>query len=575
MVWSLHQLAPICPVPHCSKYGTRHLLPHQEKIAIQILTGEENYIYYQGGVGSAKSLLWGVLGTALAIMIPQSRGILFRKDLALNYETLWGYFKNSVRAAFEEHILVGNYDKCWSVKKAGEYTYCTLPNGSVVRCGQTKNWSEYMGPTYDYILVSDAMENPDFGTIFHGEGVVGGLQSRLRGQKASFYQLNDNSTKDMRRFLIETNPPPNINELHAIFGREPGVRNLTHVPDPLTGKYITYRHIQSSTIQNDHNPSSYVAEISSQHNTQDVKRILGGKTIPYYGGIRVITSFVPEIHVNSFTVDTALPLFIGIDNGGQHSAVTFSQIRRCGYEREHYITLSEISNLYDKTIWELVTNEESDLLGILPHLALFYPTYFDYTLYKQIRKNMMRNSSNYSYTIQGIEPLNEPIDYSILENHFNKIRFCIDRSANKRSTQNKDRKTDNLILLQEYGIRCKSRTNIGLDKSLERVIELHKRICLCNIPERMIDRKCGLLIDAYSGGYRYSKKKDGTHSDKPIEDHVYEDISDADRYSLENFYFTPYMEYQEEKPKVQYEETLYAWMLREDERRCIDNSYRP
>ena len=549
MSWSLHSLFPICIKPTCPLFTKRHMLPHQEEIAKQILSGNENYIYWQGAVGTAKTMLFAALSAAFIITIPNSRAILFRKDYGLNYETLWLYFRQSIQAALDQGIIKGDPKKIWSRKKQGDYSYCELPNGSTCRAGQTKSWSEFMGPTYDLIVVSDAMENNNFGEIFHGEGVVGGLQSRLRGQHSSFFKLPNNTYKDMRRFLIETNPPPTINELHELFGREPGVRNLTNVPDPITGKYITYRHIQTTTLQNDHNPASYFSEIAATHsNIDDIKRILEGKTVPYYGGIRVIETFHPEIHVASFTTDSELPLFVGIDPGGQHPGVTFSQIKKCAYNKDHYITLSEISNLYDKTTYELVDYRSNDKLGILQHLNDFYPDHFDLEFYTQVRNSLL-------------EKVDDPsqIDSHILENHFKNIYFCIDKSGNNTSRANRDAKSDLTILSSEYGIRCKYRTNIDLDQSLNRVRKLHKEICICNLPARMIDRKCELLIDGYSGGYRYAKKKDGTHGDKPVEDHRYEDVCDGDRYSLENFLWSSAYIHDVQVEKTKRTDMKYPW----------------
>lgn len=546
MPWSVNDLMPICLKPDCPKYNTRHMLTHQKEVANFILNGNENYIYYQGGVGSAKTMLYAGITAALSIMIPKSFGILFRKDYELNHETLWGYFLNSIEAAFEQGILQGSYTKCLSVKKAGKHTEVRLPNGSYYKAGETKNLSRVMGPSYDVIVVSDAMENDNFGTLFHGEGTVGGLQSRLRGQRSTFYKLPNGTIKDMRRFLIESNPPPNINELHNIFGRNPGVGYLPNTT-------VSYRHIQSNSIQNDHNPSTYLDEIKSQHSDiNDIKRILGGQSIAYYGGVKVIPTFHPELHVNSFTVDKDLPLFVGIDNGKQHPAVTFSQIKRCSFEKEHFITLSEVTNLYDKTIHELANFDSPPFLGILQHLRDFYPTHFDYQAYIQIRNHLLKNRTED----------NDFSSFQILENHFSNIRFCIDRSSNKTFATQKDRDTDRIILNREYGMRCKYRNNIGLDLSLDRVREHFKIICTCNIPEQLIDRKCELLIDGYSGGYRYPKNKDGTHKDKPIEDHVYEDVSDSHRYTLENFFFVIPETYQEKKSRRLIEENSWQWMER-------------
>jgi len=522
------------------------MLPHQEEIANQILQGNENYIYCQGGVGSAKTLLWAALAAAYMIIIPGCRIILCRKDFSLLYDTLWRYFKDSIQAAHEQGLITGNFHKFWKGRSLKATSYCELPNNSWARAVQLKSLSEVMGPNYDGIFISDAMENENFGFIFRGEGTVGGLQSRLRGQVSSFYTLPNGTIKDMRRFLIESNPPPNINELHSIFGKDPGVR---YFPD----SDIRYRHIQISSVQNDHNPPTYLQEISSQHSDpNDIKRILGGKTIAYYGGVKVIPKFISEIHVSHFDLIEDLPLFVSIDPGTQHPAVIISQIRRCDYGKEHYIRLSEITNIYDKTTHKLVELHDGPFLGILAHLALFYPSYFDYSSYKKTRARLLKDK----------EDENPRIDYRLLEEYFQNIQFCIDRGGNKKYSTNKDRETDRSILLTHYGIRCRYRNNIGLDKSLDRVNEAFDRICLCNVPEQMIDQKCEMLIDGYSGGYRYAKFKDGSHSDKPIDDHRYEDPADADRYGLENFFFHNPAELYEVKKDYFEDDKPWAWMER-------------
>jgi len=521
-LWDIQEVAklmPVCLVPSCEQEGTRHLLPHQAEIAEYMLCGEENYVYWQGGVGSAKTLLVAAVVVHMSLHIPGIQAICFRKDFGLNHETLFGAVRMAVDAAYEQGMLgaltAKAYIACWTVKIAGGHTICHLPNGSVIRAGETKNWSRYMGPTYDVIAVSDAMENHDFGEIFHGTGVVGGLQSRLRGQRSAFCRMADGSIRDMRRFLIETNPPPRVNELHEIFGREPGVRVLAYT-EP---RNITYRHIQTTSVQNTHNPPSYLAEISSQHpNRDDIRRILEGRTVPYYGGVRVIESFHAEVHVDRFTVDDALPLFVGIDPGYQHPAVVISQIRRCAYGEEHWITLSEISNLFNVTTWELAELANGDSMGILRHLGLYYPAHFDYTLYQQVKARQQPGSS-------------------VLQGHFQQVHFCIDRAGNSTSRLNKDRQGDAGVLARDFGIVTRSRANLRLQVTLDKVRELHKELCACAVPRRMVDQKCQLLIDAYSGGYRFKKRRDGSHSEEPVGDHLYEDIADADRYALCNFFW--------------------------------------
>lgn len=545
MNWSLNDLAPRCPIPHCSKYGTRHLLDHQVEIAKQIITGDEIYIYWQGGVGSAKTLLWGVLAAAYMIMVPESRIILFRKDYGLLHETLWKYFTSSIEAACEQEIIKAEPKKLFSVKKPTGYTLCTLPNGSVARAGQTKNWSEFMGPTYDAVFISDAMENNDFGNIFRGEGVVGGLQSRLRGQKSAYYTLPNGSTKDMRRFLIESNPPPHVNELHGLFGKEPGVRTLP-------GINITYRHIQTSSMQNDHNPASYVAEIMAMHpDAADQARILGGKTVPFYGGVRVIKTFYPEVHVHHVEVDNDLALYASIDPGTQHPAMIVGQIKRCDYDVEHFITLSEITNLYDKSTKEFTEIDDGVYLGLLAHLGLYYPQHFDIKAYMEEREALLRyNNSQY-------------MDFSHLQSYFSRINFCIDKSSNKRNPENADKQSTRMILFMHYGIWCQYRSSLGLEKSLDRVNDSFNERCICELPIQIINYNCDMLIDAYSGGYRYAKKKDGSHGSTPIEDHRYEDPSDAHRYLLENFFFNTMLSFEEKRLKYpELELPSHAWMDR-------------
>jgi hypothetical protein len=526
VTWSLSQLFPICPVPTCPHYGTRHMLPVQEEVLTQILTGDENYIYWQGGVGCSKTLSWGALAAAFMLMIPGSNIILFRKDYSLLYETLWKYFKASIHAACEARIIKADYNKLWSVKEKGEHKLCKLPNGSAARAGQLKNWSEFMGPSYDAIFISDAMETKEFGLIFKGEGVVGGLQSRLRGQKASFFQMPDGSFRDMRRFCIESNTPPMANELYTIFGKSPGVRNLTGVPDPLTGKYVTYRHIQTSNVENDHNPPSYRAEIISMHSDLgEQKRILEGLSVPYYGGVRCIKTFYPEIHVHDIETDPLLPLKVAIDPGMQHPAVLIGQVKRCEFNKEHFVALSEITNLREVTTKDLVELDEGNSYGILSHLGLFYPKHFSYAAYRAERERILAYARD------------EKPDYSPLQVYFDEIQFCIDRAGNKRASESKDRDSTRIILWRDYGITCRYRTNLGVEMSLDRVNKSFATICLCNLPVQLVSKRCELLIDGYSGGYRYQKKRDGSHSDKPIEDHEYEDIADAHRYCLENFFF--------------------------------------
>ena len=523
---SLDLLMPECLVPTCPRFGTRHLLSHQREIARQILFEPHIYWYFQGGVGSGKSLLYGAIAAYLAIAMPGTTSILFRKDFMYAHQTVFGACKQSLNAAWE-HGWLGpmsekEWAKCWSVQIAGQHTICTLPNGSEVRAGETKNWSRFLGQTFDFIIISDAMENDHFGLLFHGEGTIGGMQSRLRGQRAAFWRDRDGTVHDRRRFLIESNPPASLNELHTMFGATPGTGNMTQ-PDA-NGHAITYKHVQATSLDNDHNPTTYVAEIAAQHsNPEDVKRILLGQTVAYYGGVRVIETFQEGIHVNACTVDNDLPLLVGIDVGYQHPAIVFAQVRRCPHEREHVMTLAEVSNLYNKNTWDLMEMDNGVFLGFLPTLGLLFPAHFNWPEYQMTRGRAMRRIE------QGQE-------VPALENYFKDIRVGIDRNARIQSRQNKDYRSDITILRLEYGLTATAKTNIGLSDSLNRMRELYREVCPCGVPRMVVDRGCSLLIQGLAGGYRYGKKRDGTHSETPQADHRYEDVCDAQRYLVENFF---------------------------------------
>ena len=53
MSWKLEDLFPYCCLPNCKDPGQHgHILPHQR----EILTDGNQYLYCQGGVGSAKTV---------------------------------------------------------------------------------------------------------------------------------------------------------------------------------------------------------------------------------------------------------------------------------------------------------------------------------------------------------------------------------------------------------------------------------------------------------------------------------------------------------------------------------------
>lgn len=514
----IESLFPTCQIPACPKRGFSHMLPHQK----ELFEAPETYIYWQGGVGSAKTVALAVLAAVHMISIPGNEVILFRKDLGLNYKTLWKEFKSAMRQACQAGLISAPYESLWSVKKQGEYTVCQLPNGSRAYCGQTKNWSDYMGPSYGFIGVDDAMENEH--EFFRGGGTVGGMQSRLRGAQAAYFRLPDGRLRDMRRFVLASNPPPYDHWLWSIFGRTAGVRELA-------GTHIPYRFILSNTLQNDHLPPTYMQEIASQHDEADLKRILQGESVSHYPGIRVHKGFAHEQHVGSFQYSRDIPLMVSLDPGFQHPAAVFMQFPLCDFGKEHCIALSEISNLYDVTTWGFMEQEDEvdhEHLGVLAHMAYYYPEFLDYKAYKEHKA-----------------ALGEGYKHDALAPYFTKVVFCCDQAANKRSDSNKDKRTPRKIWQQEFGIACRWR-HLGLEKSLNHMAKLLKDTCPCGLARVLINNTCHMLIEGYAGGYRYTKKRTGGHSDKPIEDHRFEDVADAHRYGVENFYLayrdSPYVE---------------------------------
>ncbi len=550
--WTISDLFPTCFIPTCPHYGTSHILPCQQ----EALTAQETFIYWQAGVGASKTIVLGTLALFYMLVIPENRGILFRKDFGLNGRTVWMRFKNAVKIALDKniipcpkHLTPAQYLRkmfSYSKKDIGP-TLCTFPNGSEMYAGQTKNMSEAMGPEYGFIGVDDAMEN-DY-EVFTGLGTVGGFQSRLRHPQAAFYKVSHASLRpiqslwpdmepgtflDMRKCFLDSNPPTFDHWLWRVFGKVPGVKRISI--DELHEKETYCRFILTSTQENDHLPPGYIEETASFHDEEDLARLLGGKSVPFYGGIKVYREFQPEKHVGSFDPNPDYPLFVSLDPGYQHPAAIISQISHCALNYPHHITLSEISNLYDISTWDFMEKEDSaysEYLGVLPHLGLYYPTHFNWLEYTQKKETTS--------------------EFSALESSFGFIQFCCDRSADKTFDSNRDKRSCRKIWRQEYGIQTRQKY-LGIEKSTNQLRRLFKETCPCGLARILINNKCLMLIEGYSGGYRFRKLQNGSHSDKPLEDHKFEDVSDAHRYNIENFFLA-------EKP-IEREENIIP--LKED-----------
>lgn len=470
--FTIHHLFPVCHVPTCPHYGQRHALPWQ----YDLFTYPEQYIYCQGGVGSAKTIAFACKFTLDMLMIPKNRGIIFRKDFNLNYKTSWMRFNECVDGLVEQGFIP---QPRRSVKKFGEYTKVEFHNGSVAEAGQSKNWSEYLGPEYGSAWVDDAMES--LAEMWIGVGTSGGLESRIRHSAAAYASIQGSLVNWLKGY-ISTNPPPGVSDWWSLFGREPGVRKYE-------GTSVTYRHIRVSSRDNSHLPPNYLETLASHHNEEDRQRIIEGKSVVYYGGKGVYKDYYnSRRHVGEFSYHNELPLFVSIDFGSAHPAIVYSQIRTCPMKHEHHITLSEVTDLFDVTTWNL---------------------------YDAHRQHMKKHYTHHDPDI---------------------VFYACDIAGFKTTDSNKDKRGPAKIWQEEFGIHLHKK-RFELQYSLDYMRQQFdtKNQCPCGFGHVMIDKRCTMLVEACEGGFRFPQRKDGTYTDQPVADARYEDVADAHRYSVEHF----------------------------------------
>lgn len=470
--FTIHSLFPVCHVPTCQSYGHRHALPWQ----YDLFKHPEQYIYCQGGVGSAKTIAFACLFALDMLLVPNNRGIIFRKDFNLNYKTAWLRFNECLDGLVEQGFIP---PVVRSVKKFGEYTKVLLANGSTIEAGQSKNWSEYLGPEYGSVWVDDAMES--LAEMWIGVGTSGGLESRIRHSAAAYAKVNGVLTNRLRGY-ISTNPPPGVSDWWVLFGKTPGVRAYE-------GTSVNYRHIQVSSKDNDHLPPNYLEMLAAHHNEEERQRIIEGKSVVYYGGKGVYRDYYQtRRHVGEFLYTPEQPLFVSVDFGYQHPAITYSQIRVCPFETEHHITLSEVTSLYDVSILDVMAAHHQHL------------------------------SQHYSKQDAGL------------------IFYCCDIAGFKSTDVTEDKRGPARIWQDQYAITFEKRHfDLAYSHDYMRQKFDARHQCLCGFSQILIDKSCNMLIEAYEGGYRFPQRKDGTYGPKPVADHRYEDPADAHRYSVEHF----------------------------------------
>lgn len=485
----LHEYFPDCVLPDCEislKEPTKihqHILPHQQ----HMLDNSTDFLYVQGGVGSAKSVALAVKAVRLSIEIPENRGVVGRRDFAHLYESMW----RDIKVVNKRLVTKGYIEKPeYSRKVQGDHTHIQYSNDSEMRAIQCKNWSEGLGASYGWFLIDDAMETSE--VLFSGDDTNAGLISRLRLPHIRYHRLSNGKIVNKLHGMIISQPPPVNHWLHKIFGRKEGIYE---------GDIGTYEHMVVGTHQNPFvDPSTYATRLIGVqkrmgNNQRVAKRIIFGESVPAYGGVPVIPRFDHRYHVGEFEFDKDLPLVRGWDFGYRHPAVVYFQIKRCNFFRNHVIVLSEVADMFNCYILDFYDEK------VKPH---------DDQNYKEATLRMDGGD------IAGL----------------------------KSSDTNKDKRGPIKILRAPKhqggrGIYIKSR-RLSLQPSLDYMRGLFslndEDMCGCGEPDIVIHRECEGLIGACEGGYKLPKNKTtGLVGEKPFEDGFFADIFCALRYGAENF----------------------------------------
>ena len=480
----LHEYFPDCVLPDCElslREPTKvhqHVLPHQ----LHIINCSHQFLYTQGGVGSAKSLAFAVKDVKLSIEIIENRGVVGRKDFAHLYESLW----RDIKAVIKRLVKKGYIEQPeYSRKREGDYTHIQFSNDSEMRAIQCKNWSEGLGASYGHFTIDDAMETSEM--LFVGDGTNAGLISRLRLPHVRYHRLSSGIVVNKLHGMVISQPPPINHWLHKIFGKKEGVFSIGE---------DTYEHMVVGTHQNPFvDPATYATRLISVqkklgNNSNVAKRIIFGESIPAYGGVPVIPRFDHGIHVGEFEFDRDLPLVRGWDFGYRHPSVVYFQLRRCEFFRNHVIVLSEVADMFNCYILDFYDEK------IEPHTKERYK-----------EASLVMDGGD----IAGL----------------------------KSSDSNKDRRGPIKILRVERKLYIKSR-RLALQPSLDYMRGLfntnERDMCGCEEPDVLIDKSCEGLIGACEGGYRLPKNRTtGLVGEKPFEDGFFADIFCAFRYGCENF----------------------------------------
>lgn len=515
MIVADEDLFPDCMLPSCDRHESEgrhaHVLDHQSTI----LHSTAKYLYTQGGVGSAKSIAYAARCVKLSLEIDENEGVIGRKDYKLLYRSAWQDTKACIKKLVRLNyfrpygIDLLNYEKkFYTAKKQGDYSTITLPNESIIYAIQTKAWEEGLGPSYGWFWIDDAMESSE--ELFVGHETSAGLVSRLRLPRATFHRLDDGRTVNMLSGMVSSNPPPHNHWLHKLFGSQPGFSTIGN---------DSVQHIRVETFLNPFVGENYATGLMSiqkkmGRSSDTSRRVILGESIPAYGGQKVYPQFKHQIHVGEFTFDPLSPLIRSWDFGLHHPAVIFSNLVRCAKDRNHFITLTELSQLFSST-------------GV--------------TIYNAYDAVKEHTSVNYKDA--------------------KRIFDAGDRSGYRAAPNRKDKRGDIRVLQAEFGLTFKY-GYFDLDNSIKYCRRLLGEQCACGLPIIQIDKRAEVLIEALEGGYRYSKNRQSIISDKPIKDKYYDDVADAWRYGIENYIRHGFTYRDETNPrhKKHKPDTPWAWM---------------
>jgi len=467
-----------CCLPHCPSAGTvhQHVLPHQRRI----LDSRADYLYCQGGVGSAKSEAFAAKVVRLALGVEKNIGVVCRKDYKLLYKSSWLAVKQVLARLHDRgYIPMPSY----SDKRQGDYTTITLENGSIIYAMQGKAWQEGLGPSYGFFWVDDAMESLE--EMFVGTDVSAGLLSRLRLPHVRYHREGETVVNRLQG-LVSSNPPPVGHWLHKLFGKEPGEYCL--------GVH-TVEWLQTATVDNPFLGPEYAkgliaAQARMGHHLDVARRVIYGESIPAYGGQAVFPQFSHARHVGIYKYDAALPLILAWDFGLHHPAVVCSQLLRCQYGTQHYFSISEVADAFSVTVHSLWEDH------VRPHMR------------------------------------ERGYDKSTLVLHAG------DRAGWRNVSTSRDRRGDMKILKEAYNLSPFRWKELNLNNSLQymRALLDPKKPCRCGRELVGMDQLgCPVLIGALEGGYKYQKTRQGQVSEKPFEDRYFADVACAWRYGAENY----------------------------------------